>query len=206
VTWQSHAAPPPPTLHPIFLPRLPLLPQCVAFDPTDSVLALGDATGRILTWHNFNQALETRDSGTAAAAPAVSALPPCTTVHWHASAVGALAFSLDGAYLYSGGQEGVLVSVRRHLLGRERGAMRHATAAGQLWCPTMLTLLPLLLLPLLCCHQVRWALPNNSRTYLPRLGGPIRGIAVCRADPSRWAQGDSSRAGQCALRQGAHLE
>ena len=34
---------------------------------------------------------------------------PCTTVHWHAHPVGALAFSRDGAYLLSGGVESVVV-------------------------------------------------------------------------------------------------
>jgi hypothetical protein len=34
-----------------------------------------------------------------------------TTLHWHAHAVGALSYSMDGASLLSGGQEGVLVRV-----------------------------------------------------------------------------------------------
>jgi NET1-associated nuclear protein 1 (U3 small nucleolar RNA-associated protein 17) len=97
--------------------------QCAAFDANDSTIALGDASGRITVWHNFTQALDQWSSSAAAPAAAAAAaaggssggssggqLPPCTTVHWHASAVGALAFSLDGGYLLSGGQEGVLVS------------------------------------------------------------------------------------------------
>ena len=33
----------------------------------------------------------------------------CSTMHWHAHAVGALCFSPDGNFLLSGGQEAVLV-------------------------------------------------------------------------------------------------
>ena len=40
----------------------------------------------------------------------------CTTVHWHAHAVGALCFSLDGKFLLSGGQEAVLVRPQQQLL------------------------------------------------------------------------------------------
>jgi NET1-associated nuclear protein 1 (U3 small nucleolar RNA-associated protein 17) len=54
--------------------------------------------------------------------------PPAATVHWHAHAVGALVFSLDGAYLLSGGQEAVLViwdvvSGRRAYLPRLGGGI-----------------------------------------------------------------------------------
>ena len=35
--------------------------------------------------------------------------PTTTTLHWHAHAVTALALSPDGRYLFSGGEEGVLV-------------------------------------------------------------------------------------------------
>lgn len=103
-----------------------LLLQCAAFDATDSIVAAGDVTGRILIWHNFPAALQEWSNGTAAgsvaaamaidpgsyAAGGVGApvrLPACTTVHWHAHAVGAVCFSVDGSYLMSGGQEGVLV-------------------------------------------------------------------------------------------------
>jgi NET1-associated nuclear protein 1 (U3 small nucleolar RNA-associated protein 17) len=94
--------------------------QCAAFDANDSSIALGDASGRITIWHNFTKALDQWASSAATAAAAAGGgdgssssgqLPPCTTVHWHASAVGALAFTLDGGYLLSGGQEGVLVGV-----------------------------------------------------------------------------------------------
>jgi NET1-associated nuclear protein 1 (U3 small nucleolar RNA-associated protein 17) len=98
--------------------------QCAAFDANDSTIALGDASGRITVWHNFTKALGQWASSAATAAAAVTAdvagssgstsssgqLPPCTTAHWHASAVGALCFSSDGGSLLSAGREGVLVS------------------------------------------------------------------------------------------------
>jgi hypothetical protein len=112
--------------------------QCAAFDVTDSIIAAGDASGRILLWHDFPKALAQWASGTSSSssnAAAISTtaalaaaaieeaagftsaaegnavrLPACTTVHWHAHAVGALCFSMDGSQLLSGGQEGVLVS------------------------------------------------------------------------------------------------
>jgi hypothetical protein len=106
----------------------PLGPQCCAFDPTDTILAAGDASGRIMTWHGFQRALPaggapSNSAGAAAAAAAAAdggggggtGAPPdaaaCSTVHWHAHAVGCLAFSPDGAYLLSGGAEGVLVGL-----------------------------------------------------------------------------------------------
>jgi NET1-associated nuclear protein 1 (U3 small nucleolar RNA-associated protein 17) len=108
----------------------------LAFDPNDGALAAGDASGRILLWHDFAAAvrggtLGGRNPQDAAAAPVASdppTAPPCTTVHWHASAVGCLAFSADGAHLMSGGAEGVLVqwhvaSGRRTYLPRLGGAL-----------------------------------------------------------------------------------
>uniref|UniRef100_A0A383VBL7 WD repeat-containing protein 75 second beta-propeller domain-containing protein n=1 Tax=Tetradesmus obliquus TaxID=3088 RepID=A0A383VBL7_TETOB len=154
---------------------------CAAFDASDSIIAAGDASGRILIWHDFLRALAqwassaSGSSSSSSAAPisataALAAaaveeaaglaggvaadglavrLPACTTVHWHAHAVGALCFSMDGSQLLSGGQEGVLVM---------------------------------------------WALPSNKRTYLPRLGGPLCGITTSRADPARFfvAQSDNT--------------
>ena len=62
--------------------------------------------------------------------------PPAATVHWHAHAVGALTFSIDGAYLLSGGQEAVLViwdvnSGRRAYLPRLGGPL-----VGIVGCPS----------------------------------------------------------------------
>lgn len=89
--------------------------QCAAVEPTTGRVAAGDVTGRILTWHDMNDALQ-RASGSGAVssaslapdamsdgtAPAAAVDPPCTTVHWHSQPVGALCFSEDGVYLMSG--------------------------------------------------------------------------------------------------------
>jgi NET1-associated nuclear protein 1 (U3 small nucleolar RNA-associated protein 17) len=117
--------------------------QCAAFDATDSIIAAGDASGRILIWHDFPRALaqwagtasNSSSTAPASATAAIAAaaveeaagfgsaaegnavrLPACTTVHWHAHPVGALCFSMDGSQLLSGGQEGVLVSAQRHVV------------------------------------------------------------------------------------------
>ncbi|XP_071730304.1 uncharacterized protein [Rutidosis leptorrhynchoides] len=93
--------------------------SCLAFHPTDRVVAAGDVTGRILIWRGFGdrtfagenlsnrKRLKNEDvkPGVIGEGDADS----CTTWHWHSSEVKVLFFSSDGAYLYSGGKEGVLV-------------------------------------------------------------------------------------------------
>ncbi|KAL4582790.1 hypothetical protein LXL04_007349 [Taraxacum kok-saghyz] len=93
---------------------------CVAFHPTDRIVAAGDETGRILIWRGFgdrtfnynnnnlgngNNDYDEENPGVRGDGDADS----CTTWHWHSSQVKVLFFSSDGAYLYSGGKEGVLV-------------------------------------------------------------------------------------------------
>lgn len=96
-----------------------LLPfvQCVAVSPAGDRLAAGDATGRILIWHQLAAAV---DSAAAAAAGGGGGpqsqqqqQPVAATVHWHAHAVRALAFSRDSLRLLSGGDEAVLVRSHR---------------------------------------------------------------------------------------------
>ncbi|KAL8230509.1 hypothetical protein R6Q57_000287 [Mikania cordata] len=93
--------------------------SCIAFHPTNRIVAAGDVTGRVLIWRGFGDKTFTgnnlenekllkyeddrpgvRDNGDA---------DSCTTWHWHSSEVKVLCFSSDGAYLYTGGKEGVLV-------------------------------------------------------------------------------------------------
>jgi NET1-associated nuclear protein 1 (U3 small nucleolar RNA-associated protein 17) len=83
--------------------------QCCAISSDESMIAAGDASGRIQIWRNFGQhvPLIKRD-GQSYVKPDASMLRS-TTVHWHASAVNCLSFSPDGTYLMSGGREGVLV-------------------------------------------------------------------------------------------------
>ncbi|KAH6778682.1 Transducin/WD40 repeat-like superfamily protein [Perilla frutescens var. frutescens] len=91
----------------------------MAFHPTERVVAAGDVTGRILIWRGVgretfsNSKLSNgRLSKDAEDKPGVrdeDDADSCTTWHWHSSQVNLLFFSSDGAYLYSGGREGVLV-------------------------------------------------------------------------------------------------
>lgn len=102
----------------------------VAVDGDDDRLAVGDASGRITVWRGLASALSAAAAAAAAAtteapnsgggnkrqhasssrpppSPTSKLLPPLT-LHWHSSAVRALAFSPDGELLLSGGNEGVL--------------------------------------------------------------------------------------------------
>jgi hypothetical protein len=99
-------------------PDPPVMVQCAAMDPSDTILAAGDVSGRILLWHDFPAAVRGAQLAAMGGAGQRSgssgaAMPPVTTVHWHAHPVGALCFSSDSVYLLSGGQEGVLVSGRQ---------------------------------------------------------------------------------------------
>ena len=79
----------------------------MAVDSAEEILAAGDASGRILIWHGLSGAVHRSAMGEPIGDVA------CSTVHWHAHPVGALAFSPDSCYLLSGGQEHVLVRPRR---------------------------------------------------------------------------------------------
>ncbi|XP_057765313.1 uncharacterized protein LOC130986058 [Salvia miltiorrhiza] len=91
----------------------------MAFHPNERVVAAGDVTGRILIWRGVGR--ETFSSSKlsngrlntdAEDRPGVrdnDDAHSCTTWHWHSAQVNVLFFSSDGAYLYSGGREGVLV-------------------------------------------------------------------------------------------------
>eukprot|EP00163_Fabomonas_tropica_P018473 TRINITY_DN3280_c0_g1_i2.p1 TRINITY_DN3280_c0_g1~~TRINITY_DN3280_c0_g1_i2.p1 ORF type:complete len:872 (-),score=171.87 TRINITY_DN3280_c0_g1_i2:83-2698(-) len=68
---------------------------CVAFHPTEPYVAVGDSIGQIQFWYGI-------DGSSNAGVKA--------THHWHAHAVSSLAFTADGAYLLSAGEEAVLVT------------------------------------------------------------------------------------------------
>ncbi|KAK2646120.1 hypothetical protein Ddye_021315 [Dipteronia dyeriana] len=91
-----------------------------AFHPIQRIVAAGDSTGRILIWRGFGD--KTFASGEGLVGGKIMSndedkpgvrdnddVDSCTTWHWHSSEVNVLFFSSDGAYLYSGGKEGVLV-------------------------------------------------------------------------------------------------
>ena len=113
----------------------------LAFDQRDETVAAGDSTGRVLFWHGFAAATAAvaaagaiagrggEQEGAAGHGGGPGDALPCTTLHWHAQAVGCLSFTSDGAYLLSGGAESVLVlwqleSGRRSYLPRLGGGLR----------------------------------------------------------------------------------
>ncbi|CAA6671814.1 unnamed protein product [Spirodela intermedia] len=92
----------------------------LAFHPSERLVAGGDVTGRILLWkgfgrrkfsdtgHKFSKYMSEDDEER----PGVRGDDDAelsSTWHWHPAEVKLLSFSSDGAYLYSGGKEGVLV-------------------------------------------------------------------------------------------------
>ncbi|KAG6770070.1 hypothetical protein POTOM_025737 [Populus tomentosa] len=92
----------------------------LAFHPTQRIVAAGDVTGRILIWRGFGDRTFADGDGLVSRKltnneeerPGVRGdddADTCTTWHWHSAEVNVLFFSSDGAYLYSGGKEGVLV-------------------------------------------------------------------------------------------------
>ncbi|CAL4905194.1 unnamed protein product [Urochloa decumbens] len=85
----------------------------LAFHPSERTVAAGDVTGRILIWRDFgnakfSEAKSKMDEGRDGVRGDDDA-DTCTTWHWHSSTVRFLKFSSDGAYLFSGGLEGVIV-------------------------------------------------------------------------------------------------
>ncbi|CCA69810.1 hypothetical protein PIIN_03751 [Serendipita indica DSM 11827] len=80
---------------------------CFALHPTEDWLATGDSLGQIRFWYCLKD-----DMSNEKTADEVSTAT--TTLRWHAHAVQALEFTPNGAYLLSGGEEGVLVIWQIH--------------------------------------------------------------------------------------------
>ncbi|CDO72978.1 hypothetical protein BN946_scf185007.g32 [Trametes cinnabarina] len=80
---------------------------CLAFHPSEEYFATGDATGCIRLWYCLNESVAVKT-------PGVEKTAQTTTLHWHAHAVSSLAFTPNGAYLLSGGEEAVLVIWQLH--------------------------------------------------------------------------------------------
>ncbi|KAF9454138.1 WD40 repeat-like protein [Macrolepiota fuliginosa MF-IS2] len=76
---------------------------CLAFHPSEEYFATGDDKGVIRLWYCLNDELAVRN------AKGVEKKTQTSSMHWHAHAVSALAFTSNGAYLLSGGEEAVLV-------------------------------------------------------------------------------------------------
>nr|KYP57483.1 WD repeat-containing protein 75 [Cajanus cajan] len=92
----------------------------LALHPMERIVAAGDVTGRILIWRGFGaqkfmhsgglvNGRSTNDEEDKPGVRENDDAESCSTWHWHPSGVRLLSFSSDGAYLYSGGKEGVLV-------------------------------------------------------------------------------------------------
>ncbi|KAL2338651.1 hypothetical protein Fmac_013097 [Flemingia macrophylla] len=92
----------------------------LTFHPMERIVAAGDVTGRILIWRGFGakkflhsaglvNGRSTNDEEDKPGVRENDDAESCSTWHWHSSGVRLLSFSSDGAYLYSGGKEGVLV-------------------------------------------------------------------------------------------------
>lgn len=81
--------------------------MCLAFHPSEDYFATGDDKGNIRSWYCLREELMAKSVGTEKRAQT-------TTLHWHAHAVSSLAFTPNGAYLLSGGEESVLVIWQLH--------------------------------------------------------------------------------------------
>ena len=94
--------------------------QTLSGRPDEEWFATGDVKGVIRLWHGLTSAFRAVDSAAAAQTGAVhdpskALFPdtekrlPTTSLHWHAHAVSAIAFTPSGAQLLSVGEESVLV-------------------------------------------------------------------------------------------------
>jgi NET1-associated nuclear protein 1 (U3 small nucleolar RNA-associated protein 17) len=79
---------------------------CLAVHPLEDYFATGDAKGVVRLWYCLNQ-------GRPAVAN-VEKRSQTSELHWHAHAVSSVAFTTNGAYLLSGGEEAVLVIWQLH--------------------------------------------------------------------------------------------
>ncbi|KAJ7786480.1 quinon protein alcohol dehydrogenase-like superfamily [Mycena metata] len=84
---------------------------CIAFHPSEDYFATGDDKGSIRLWYCLDH-LPIKPVG-------VEKKTQTTTMHWHAHPVLSLAFTANGAYLLSGGEESVLVIWQLHTGKRE---------------------------------------------------------------------------------------
>jgi NET1-associated nuclear protein 1 (U3 small nucleolar RNA-associated protein 17) len=80
---------------------------CLAFHPSEDYFATGDDKGNIRLWYCLNEQGASNVVG-------VEKRAQTTTLHWHAHAVASVAFTSNGAYLLSGGEESVLVIWQLH--------------------------------------------------------------------------------------------
>jgi NET1-associated nuclear protein 1 (U3 small nucleolar RNA-associated protein 17) len=80
---------------------------CLSFHPFEEYFATGDDKGNIRLWYCLNDNLAVDVRG-------VEKRTQTTSLHWHAHTVSSVTFTPNGAYLLSGGEEGVLVIWQLH--------------------------------------------------------------------------------------------
>ena len=98
---------------------------CLAVHPSEDYFATGDVKGVVRLWYCLDSNL--------IKVVGVGKKSETSALHWHAHAVSSVAFTANGAYLLSGGEEAVLVI---------------------------------------------WQLHTGNREFIPRVGSPIKSIAV----------------------------
>lgn len=113
---------------------------CLAFHPSDEYFATGDEKGQIRLWYCLNNQQSFASNGAAG----IERRAQTTTMHWHAHAVAAIAFTANGAYLVSGGEESVLVI---------------------------------------------WQLQSGKKEFVPRLGSPVKSIAIRQGTEEEYLMG-----------------
>ncbi|KIK70685.1 hypothetical protein GYMLUDRAFT_32726 [Collybiopsis luxurians FD-317 M1] len=80
---------------------------CLTFHPVEDYFATGDVKGNIRLWYCLDESATVK-------VPGLEKKTQTTSFHWHAHAVASLAFTSNGAYLLSGGEESVLVIWQLH--------------------------------------------------------------------------------------------
>nr|GAT59004.1 WD40 repeat-like protein [Mycena chlorophos] len=83
---------------------------CLAFHPSEEYFATGDEKGVVRLWYCLTDQPP---------AKGVEKKTQTSSLHWHAHAVSSIAFTPNGAYLLSGGEESVLVIWQLHSGKRE---------------------------------------------------------------------------------------
>ncbi|KAG2155572.1 WD40-repeat-containing domain protein [Suillus clintonianus] len=79
---------------------------CLAVHPLEDYFATGDAKGVVRLWYCLNQSRPVVAN--------VEKRSQTSMLHWHAHAISSIAFTTNGAYLLSGGEEAVLVIWQLH--------------------------------------------------------------------------------------------
>ncbi|KAG6334532.1 hypothetical protein ID866_4548 [Astraeus odoratus] len=89
----------------------PEILTCLAVHPSEEYFATGDVKGVVRLWYCLDPNL--------VKAVGVEKKSQTSALHWHAHSVSSVAFTTNGAYLLSGGEEAVLVIWQLHTGKRE---------------------------------------------------------------------------------------